>query len=830
MKISLVFKCFVSLMMCMSSMILLSQENLGYIYSHHLAGTPDTVYLESNGIPQIISYPHSISEGSAMHRTYMGSGLWEFVFDPGLGWTGEDSYTVEYFGPGQFPGFWPPKYTSVVLRTDHSIISAKDDHVIMENGQTSITVDVMANDVHTESVTWIDMTSQESNCTATLNSDSDIVIDVDPLFVGMAYVTYVIRDSLGASDMGKVTVKVNGGQVNMTDTLSFHLINERPLTIILDQSGYSLDLSNEAVLGEVTSLGDDRFLYTPFEHISGPDDFLLINGSDSKLVEITVIDLPNEVGFVVDDFVVTSSGNTVQFDVLVNDRKRSFPLVDYSPELVRDTLGIFSYTAPAGVVGEYQYYYTVYNGFEHQTATVTIKIDNYVPAQFSYDLHALENTAMALEYDVAISDYSISVLSAPLHGTLDIYQGLDTVQIGCNAVVGRELQIYTPDPDYTGLDNFDVEYCVDNNPCFVLKVDVDVMENLQDSLCHCVGDCVWSGDANDDGRVTIADILPVALYMGEKGESRADINYNFRNGQHAADWGETIGNSHCDIKHIDSDGDGYITSDDTTAISTYFNEVHEYVPFEILGLKNYPFYLLPQETELDSGDLAVIDIIIGNAEYPVVDLHGLAFNISINSAFVDSSSLNVHFFENDWFAYNSPSIQLSKQPVDGSIHAAFSRTGGKSISGYGIIGQVTFIVEDEAMGFRIEEGENLPFTISLSEGSGMDGNGNAIGLPSAETTMFLRPPSKATQGPISEADVVVYPNPAQDHINIHLNAEDHIRSVNVVDVLGRSVDFLDNLSDDSFVLPITSYPTGMYYMHIRTDHGYITKTFEVVRR
>ncbi|MBK9743235.1 MAG: hypothetical protein IPO94_09825 [Saprospiraceae bacterium] len=53
---------------------------------------------------------------------------------------------------------------------------------------------------------------------------------------------------------------------------------------------------------------------------------------------------------------------------------------------------------------------------------------------------------------------------------------------------------------------------------------------------------------------------------------------------------------------------------------------------------------------------------------------------------IDSASLSVQFDKFSWFADNSPTLQMYKQPKEGNIHTAFTRTAS--------------IVEDEIEGFR----------------------------------------------------------------------------------------------------------------------------------
>ncbi len=156
------------------------------------------------------------------------------------------------------------------------------------------------------------------------------------------------------------------------------------------------------------------------------------------------------------------------------------------------------------------------------------------------------------------------------------------------------------------------------------------------------------------------------------GHQESDINYPFRSGQNADDWNYIQPNG-LNIKHIDANGDGIISEADTLAISDYYAAIHSFVPEEILAIKDYPFTLIPNATELDSGDLLVLDIVIGDSNNSVVDLFGLAFGLNIAPSMIDSASLFVNFDRTSWFANNGATLQMARQPKDGVVHAAFTK-------------------------------------------------------------------------------------------------------------------------------------------------------------
>jgi hypothetical protein len=68
--------------------------------------------------------------------------------------------------------------------------------------------------------------------------------------------------------------------------------------------------------------------------------------------------------------------------------------------------------------------------------------------------------------------------------------------------------------------------------------------------------------------------------------------------------------------------------------------------------------------------------------------------------------------------------------------------------------------------------------------------------------------------------VNVYPNPATDFLTIRaLGENDRIRSIEVIDVIGKRVRIENNILESSYSLNRESLPAGMYFIRVRTDKG-----------
>ncbi len=74
------------------------------------------------------------------------------------------------------------------------------------------------------------------------------------------------------------------------------------------------------------------------------------------------------------------------------------------------------------------------------------------------------------------------------------------------------------------------------------------------------------------------------------------------------------------------------------------------------------------------------------------------------------------------------------------------------------------------------------------------------------------------------SSVSLFPNPAKDEINIVLDS--HVRSIKVIDMYGKSIDFKIETDQSPYRLQFDpSIPCGMYFISIKTDKAIINSKF-----
>jgi Secretion system C-terminal sorting domain/Dockerin type I domain len=782
----------------------------------------------------------------------ISTGVYQFKLVPLNNFVGTLRQSVEYIEQGS--GF-KVKYLTYTLQYMNSIVKANTDYITVASNSTSL-IDVLANDVTTASGLTIISIGNVQFGTANI-VDSKIEYTASDSFT-TDVITYTIKDSNGNQATGKVVVVSDDPNLVNVDTLRYTLLNLHKQDIVLPAGGFVMDTNNQPTKGTISQTYTSIFRYKPNAGATGVDDFSFTDSDDNhRVVIIKLIDHVINKSTVRNDKFYTTVNTPITFDVLANDINDKFPISSWSSALAHDTLGIFTYTPPSGYSGEKNFTYTVnYGGGNTFVGKIKIMIGNYFPKQnLDYTFQTLKNEAIVLEYSVPISGYNFTALAEPNYGSIEIFNDQTTLEVGCNEINNKSIIIYTPDEGYYGTDSFDIEYCVADT-CFIYKLAVVIHNTDLTDACHCVGkDCVYKGDLNGDGRVSVSDLITLGKYLGLTGTSRTDSIYPYWGGQHADDWAFVQGNG-SNAKMVDANGDGQLTKSDMDAIDTNYGNFNNLVPNEVLAVKDFPFYLVLNSNDLDSGDVLIMDLYYGTAAKPVINGFGLAFELNLPSTVVDSASVTGSFDANGWFANYGTTMQMFQQPRDGRIQAAFTKTGlivedeldgfipmsfGSSelivedeldgfipgVSGNGRIGQVSLIVEDELDGFKSGD-EYISATIQLQDIEVEDIDGSKYTVPSSEYQIKIRRDKITTPIPTPDK-LIIYPNPTNDRLNLHFNGQNIIKGYRVVDMMGQVVSQQTQIDNQSTSIGVGTYASGFYTVIVLTSEGTITRKVQVVR-
>ncbi|MBK8701688.1 MAG: T9SS type A sorting domain-containing protein [Saprospiraceae bacterium] len=766
---------------------------------HALVITGQATLIEDIADPNLINIT-VVSQVGSDYAVIVNNTTDEVSIAPGSTAVGQRSFTIEYvLNASPIP---LPNYRIYYLNFVPSVVIANDD-VVTWDGVSPLTLNPLGNDTYSGPV---NIKINQSDASATLSVVNNQISYSRSGFTGPDYIQYTLTDSLGTADQG--IIKIAQAQPTPTEnqTINF-VINYLAIKNITLPAGFNPLQS--PFNGDLDPVNATRYIYTPAEYFIGQDSFSFENGAGTRITyKARIIDAERDPGFVKNDVVYTAKNTPVYFDVFANDMVDKFPITYYSPELVRDTLGKFTYTPPTNFSGTKNFTYKVSSGISIETGKITMLVGNFNPQQdIQYNFDIPSGKDFVLEYDVPISGYAfvIDPNKGPNHGNAYVYQD-STSGLSCGTAYGKALLSYDPDNGFTGLDTMELKYCVANTSnCITYKLRFNVF-TAPNTTCPCIDDCVWSGDLNGDGRVSAQDLLTLGRYLGYEGPERDSANQASWAGSMGDEWGVSAVNGK-DLKHADANGDGRLTAADAQSISDNFGKVSSLVPTENLGYKDFPFQLISNYNSVQPGDTLVIYFALGSQSIPANDVHGLSFGLSIDGSFVDSSSLKVTFFDNTWMTDHSPTLQMHKQVADGNVRLAFTRSGGKGTSGAGIIGQAIWIVgEEEADGVR-SGNDYILRNIIVSDIALENEAGELFRLD--DRAIKVKQLLRKNDEQETVAAVLAFPNPANDIITVLVPSG--ITKLEVLDLNGRiliskqSVSVLQELD-------LSSLNQGMYIL------------------
>lgn len=725
-------------------------------------------------------------------------------------------------------------YLSYIIEVRPSTVYAYHDYFTVQLNDSAVILDITVNDSTSAGAINIAQLPLVNFGDATVIGQQ-IEFTPERDYTGLAYVSYVICDSLGACDNGAVTISVVDSTLSVpNDTLRAVTKEDVEFSQPLPDVVYTV--SDSAEHGEVVFLAPDLFKYIPDAGYFGKDSFKLLNSTHGshRLYRVDVLERKDNRSTLVDDVIFTAVNHPVWFDVQENDVSDNFGVKTLKhPALGTliyvDSVDQYKYTPPQNIESIETFEYGLKGGRINEKATGTIYInDGHPEGAHTYFFETYRNEPFVVQYEIPIDEHEFKLKYPPVAGfAADIYNHDTTIVVGCDTITGSHLLVLTPAHNFYGPYTFNFEHCVEGTS-ICRDINITLFSNAELAPgCVCKDNCVWSGDINYDGRVNMKDLLPLAHHIGESGATRNNTTTNWE-AQYADLWQQNIDGTNIDLKHADTDGDGILGENDTLAISNNYYREHGLVPELVGPSRQYAFYLEPRFDTVLAGELAVVDVVFGAVNYPIVDMEGVAYTLNFAPHVeYDSASMKVTNSATSFLTYNSPYLDMSKQPRYRQVDVGVARTNGSVSSGYGVISTLEFIVDDDLYGFRYEDGV-LPLTINLRDAVGMSGSGATYSLPDAEVTLYLN--VAGYELPFNADRVTVWPNPARGVVNLHLNGTEEMLSASLWTMDGRLVQTWKEIDADHQRLVMDENLSGMYILRVETTAGAVAKKLQLINR
>lgn len=322
---------------------------------------------------------------------------------------------------------------------------------------------------------------------------------------------------------------------------------------------------------------------------------------------------------------------------------------------------------------------------------------------------------------------------------------------------------------------------------------------------------VWPGDANSDGTANLYDLLAIGLSYNDNGPVRPSANLTWV-AQPCTNWTNAFvsGINH---KHADTDGNGTVNSDDTTAIMLNYGLNH--------ALRNAPVNSqnvvdLNVTANYDTvGTQMAVNFDIALAS-PVDSIYGLAFRMYFDPSLVDMATTQITYPGSIFGTNGVNMVKVDKIfGATGFIDIALSRIDQQNIGGSGQVARITIVTTDNVSGKVTLNVE--PFSVEA-----ITANEFPVLVNTSGDHVVIDPGFSGINENILEQQIIVYPVPAKDILHFNFGGNETVHSIKFYDLNGREVMNVQKPSN-KLTIGMQSIAKGVYYMKVTIGENSIVK-------
>ena len=330
---------------------------------------------------------------------------------------------------------------------------------------------------------------------------------------------------------------------------------------------------------------------------------------------------------------------------------------------------------------------------------------------------------------------------------------------------------------------------------------------------ECVFDCVWPGDANNDGLVDMADLMVLGLTSGLTGPARENPTIGWY-GQNATMWSDTLPNNE-NMKYADCNGDGISNDDDTLAIIQNYTFSHPVNPFKSGAGDGAPIFFGVDEVELSDNNQVSVPVYFGTDLEQVEDFYGMMFRIAYENEWINEGTMKLDF-SNAW-VYDVESEGLDiKMKHDGLplLDVGITKTDHSNVSGYGHLAMLRF---EQRNNFEDLPVEGISITFNVHDISAHSRAVEEVPVVGGEFTIEVNASVTSVPEQAAMAEVNLWPNPVQGAM-LNLHSDTEIEVVQLLDITGKQL-MQVNINDRQAVMNIERLMAGTYIANIIHTNG-----------
>ncbi len=409
-----------------------------------------------------------------------------FTYTPDAGFTGTDQFAYRMQNESGNPSDPVTVTIEVLPAANRNPIGIPDNYAMLAGTILSITAPgFLANDIDLdgETISATVITDGVDNGTLTAFANGSFTYTPDPGFTGTDQFAYRMQDAAGnQSDPVTVTIEVfegNRDPIGVED--QYAAVVNTPL--VISAPGFlmnDIDLDGDAISATLITDGVDNgilvafangsFTYTPDADFTGTDQFAYrmqdAAGNQSDPVTVTIVvssagttpvGTPDEFVVPTDQVLSIAAPGFLANDIDLDGEALSATVITDGVDngtLVAFANGSFTYTPDAGFTGTDQFAYRMQDGSGNLSDPVAVTIE-VLPAANRNPIGLPDNYAMLAGTILSITAPGFLANDIDLDGeTISATVITDGVDNGTLTAFANGSFTYTPDPGFTGTDQF----------------------------------------------------------------------------------------------------------------------------------------------------------------------------------------------------------------------------------------------------------------------------------------------------------------------------------------------------------------------------------------
>jgi hypothetical protein len=346
---------------------------------------------------------------------------------------------------------------------------------------------------------------------------------------------------------------------------------------------------------------------------------------------------------------------------------------------------------------------------------------------------------------------------------------------------------------------------------------------------------VWPGDVNNNGVVSMVDLLYWGVAHGNAGTPRPEESTEWIAQPVDELWGQSFPGGP-DLAFADCDGNGFVEEDDFDAIEDNFGLIHGTVAPDNYGNGSpglAPRLILePSDTLVQEGDAVTISLRLEDSGMPIDQFYGLAFTLSYTAELLeDDADPDFDLTEDNWIEADDSYVQdLFFYDDDlGKAAVGVTRTNQIAIPATtDLIGNFSVVIEDIIVGLTVDT-----FVLQIDSVRLIDQNLTTIPVVPDTTQIIITSKPLGNNGlnvPLKFRNptdllwaVEVFPNPVTDHFFIQTQMP--VEKASLIDCLGRKIPLGNESTAEGEVKRYECPPLspGVYWLQLESRLSIMTK-------